>query len=279
MDTPLEPRVETRVDFPRIVANVILIPLGFLFAWAAAPRIDVIGRLTESMLSVATFTFLIWAVVFVAQCAYAFYQAQPAHHLDAPLRRVGWNTALNGLLLGCWGVSFANGYVPLAWVILVAMVVNLAIAEAELGEDAYHDRPLLMVRTPLVLTLGWLSFLLVVQTSTMLTSMIGYVPSHGAAVAWTVTMMILTACYGAFMTVWRRHAGYAFVIAWGLLGVGAYRVGLSPAVGVTAFVFAAMLVVIGAAELAAIARGYDLRRFHFRELHLRGLHLRRARHG
>jgi hypothetical protein len=251
---------EPGVDLPRVIANVVLIPLGILFTFGAVPRIAFVDRMTQSLLAPGAFTFVIWALIFASQCVYAFYQAQPQHHRDPVLRRIGWHTALNGLLIGCWSLAFAYAYIPLAWVLLIVMVANLAVVEVELGDDARHGSRLWLVRSPFVTNLAWISFALVVQTSTMLTTAIGYLPSRAAAIAWSLTLVILTASYGAAMALWRRHGAYAFAIAWGLFGIGAYRFGTSHALGITAYTFAAILVAIGLAQIVATTRGFSLHR-------------------
>lgn len=243
-------------DKVRQTANAVAIPLGVALncvPFAYGRSVGVVAREHEPLLAAAGWTFSIWGVIFMAQIAYAVFQALPKQRRHPVLRRIGWHTALNGLLGGIWTVAFTHHEDAAALVTMMALLANLVLIDIRLGEDANHGAALWLARVPLGLNLGWIAAAAILNVALFLHRDIGWNGSPFDPLVWSLAMVVAAALLALVMALSRQNLAFAVAIAWSLAGIADYRRLDTAPLALTAVILAMGLVVLVIVEGASIA--------------------------
>jgi hypothetical protein len=248
-------------DRARQIANLVCIPAGIALNFVpgiGGASVGAITRRHESLLAASGWTFSIWSLIFLGQLAYVVYQALPAHRTDATLRRIGWHTALNGLLEGAWTVAFCKEAITASFFVMLVLLVNLVLIELRLREDARAGRELVIVRLTYGMNLGWISVATILDTSLFLWDVVGWRGAPLTPVVWCEIMMLVAAVISVAMVVVRRNSVFALAVAWGLVGIATYRWADTRVISLVGFALAAALVVL--VVVARYAKSNSVRR-------------------
>ncbi|MEO6954197.1 MAG: hypothetical protein ABI321_20505 [Polyangia bacterium] len=242
-------RTHTHVgkDVARQVANVVLVPLGIALNYipiASGNTPATVSRAHEPMLAAAGWAFAIWGLLFVAQIAYAVYQALPSHRSDDVLRRIGWLTALNGVLAGLWTIVFCQELLTLSWLMMLGLLANLVAIDIRLRDDARHGASLWLVRITFGANLGWITVATLLDTSLFLYDVVGWKGAPLGPIVWSQIVVVLALLLASVLVVARRNYAFGLVVAWGLAAIGAYRMGVDRALGITAWGAALAIVLV-----------------------------------
>lgn len=242
-------------DRLRVVSNLVAIPLGIAMnSPGGGPReLVAAARADGPLLAASPWTFAIWGLIFGGQTVYAAYQALPRQRRNATLRRIGYATALNGLLGGAWAAAFVHGLLFLSWVVLLALLANLLLIEHRLGEGARAGRALWLVRIPFGLYLGWICVATLLDTAAFLDGLAQGSGSPLSPLPSAMMAVLLVAVAGLALELRYRDLAAPLAIAWGLLGVAVYRHSVAPALALLALVLsgALLLLVVSTARTSA----------------------------
>lgn len=236
--------MKTTTDRIRQITNLALIPLGIALNYVAVSRqsMEVAARVDEPVLAASGWAFSIWGLIFAGQMAYALYQALPSQTDRELHRKIGWNTALNGLFGGVWTVAFTNGAFTLAWFVMLALLVNLALIELQTRAHREAGATRYFVRFPFALNFGWITVATLLDTAHFFKRVVGYSGEPLTPVIWA-HILVATAVLVAILMVWKRQNGaFALAVAWGLVGIAAYRQATVPTLAVFALGSAVLLI-------------------------------------
>lgn len=190
----------------------------------------------------ANWAFAIWVPIYVGFLAYAGYQCFPRQRHRMVHRRTGWWLAASAAFNTLWTISWSAGLIPLAELLLIALMVSLAVVFGRLSrEAAASGAERFAFRVPTALYTGWVSVAIVMGTAA--TGVWAGLPGRSAIAA--VASIIVLAAVAAIL-VWvvfngTAVVGYSVAVVWALAGVAAMA---PPSVVVTTVLVIA--VVIGA---------------------------------
>ena len=234
-------------DVARQVANLVLVPLGIALNYLPATggrTAGTVSRAHEPLFAAAGWAFAIWGVLFALQLAYTVYQALPAHRTDDVLRRIGWLTALNGVLAGLWTVAFCREAIALSWLMMLVLLVNLVLVDIRLRDDARHGAALWLVRGAYGANLGWIAVATLLDTSLFLYDVVGWKGAPLGPERWSQIVVGLAAAIACGLVIARGRYAFGLAVAWGLAAVGAYRMGVARGLGLTAWTAATVIVLV-----------------------------------
>lgn len=209
-------------DLARQIFNLILIPIGIVIAmWpSSGPNsIGAISRQTQPLFGAAGWAFSIWGAIFAGQLFYAIHQARPGQRTSPLLRRIGVFTALNAIGGAAWTIAFVMHQFAIAWIIMVALLVNLIAIELRMRDDAERGTDFWLVRAPYALNLGWISVATILNTSQFLYASVGW---DGAPLGWRFWggfVMVTALMLGVAMLVLRKNRIFPMVVAWSQLAI------------------------------------------------------------
>jgi translocator protein len=190
----------------------------------------------------AGWTFAIWGPIYLGFLAYAGYQAFPRQRHRMVHRRTGWWLAASAVFNTLWMVTWSGRLIPLAELLLIALMVCLAVVFGRLSREAADSGPeRFAFRVPVALYTGWVSLAIVMGTAA--TGVWLGLPGT-SAIATVASIIVLVAVAAVLMWVvfnGTAVVGYSAAVVWGLAGVAA----MAPlSVSVTAVLV--LLVVLGA---------------------------------
>ncbi|KZE89371.1 TspO/MBR family protein [Microbacterium sp. TNHR37B] len=204
--------------------------------------------------------FGIWTVIYLLMIGYTVWQALPGQRARERQRAAGWWVAASAVLNGGW--LLASQFLNLVATV-VAIILLLVVLGATLRVLSRH-RPDSLVDVVLLdgtvgLHLGWVSLATVANITAWLTTEVAP-PSwaayqDGAGIA----VLVVVALVGLALA-WRTggRIAPALAMAWGLVWIGVARTTGEPAsnaVGITAFVVAAVVLIAAvAARLSSRGR-------------------------
>ena len=238
-------------DQLRQFANLIILPVCVFYDYSPRFNGESVGdvsRATQPMLSASSWAYLMWVPVLAGHFAYALFQGLP-HQQRRPLHRnIGWLTVINAALGAYWTFAFSHHAYASAALIMVAMLMNLALMESRIGEDAEIGKARWFVRSPFALNFGWVSIVTILNLTQTL-SAFGYTGAPLSPVIWANVLVLGALALGGFMAIVRKKATFAIAIAWGLVGIAAFEWGHVTSVTVTAGAGAVALFGIAVVEL------------------------------
>lgn len=221
--------------------------------FGGTPAQDVQGGALDadgSFLAPARSAFSIWSVIYLGLIAYTVWQALPSQRASSRHRAVGGLVAATAVLNGAWLVAsqFASLFVTVLVMVALLAVLSLTFwrtVATKAPRSSWLDAVLIDGVTGL--HLGWVSVALVANIAAWLTrvgspSLAEYADAWGIAVLIVVLVIGLATCV---LSHWR--VAPALAMAWGCLWIGVARLTgepASPAIATTAFVVAAVLLVV-----------------------------------
>lgn len=212
---------------------------------AAGESVGVVANDYGTPLLAAGWTFAIWAPIYLGFLAYAGYQLLPAQRGREIHRRTGWWLAASAVFNAGWILAFGARWLPLAELLIVALLVSLAVVFGRLSREPAADvRERVLLRGPVALYTGWVSVATVLGTAA--TGVWFGLPGTGPLTTIAAVVVLLAA---AAIVTWVIISGtavvlYAAAVVWALIGIGLNdrpaAVGVAAAAAIVVVVFAAI---------------------------------------
>jgi hypothetical protein len=248
--TVISPRA-TRADLVRsvvvaVLAVVQVLVSGLVGSGAAGESIGVVANAYSTPLLPATWAFVIWVPIYLGFLAYAAYQLIPAQRSRAVHRRTGWWLAWSAVFNGGWVLAFGSRWIPLAELLLVALLITLALVFGRLSrEPAVGTVERVAFRGPVAVYAGWVSMATVLGTAA--TGVWAGLPGDNAlaAIAAVVVLMVAAAIVAWVVLSGTAVVPYAIAVVWALAGIA-----LGDPPGAVVITGAVAIVVV----IAAVAR-------------------------
>jgi translocator protein len=204
-----------------VLAVLQVVVAGF----AGAGRLggESVGAVAESYptpLLAAGWAFAIWAPIYLGFLLYAGYQVLPGQRRRAVHRATGWWTAASAVFNMGWILSFGARWLPLAELLIVALMVSLAVVFGRLSRiPAAGVAERVLLRGPIALYTGWVSLATVLGTAA--TGVWIGLPGDGALAAVAAVVVLLAAAAIVTWVVVSGTAviGYAAAVVWALVGI------------------------------------------------------------
>jgi hypothetical protein len=218
--------------------------------------VGVVANSYPTPLLAAGWAFAIWGPIYLAFLVYAGYQVLPGQRRRAVHRETGWWMAASAVFNMGWIVAFGARWLPLAELLIVALLVSLAVVFGRLSRiPAAGVAERVMLRGPVALYTGWVSLATVLGTAA--TGVWIGLPGDGAlAVVAAVVVLLAAAAIVTWVVVsGTAVVGYAAAVVWALIGIALNN----PPDGVAAAAILAVLVVLGAAARRVSTSGNPMR--------------------
>lgn len=168
----------------------------------------------------AGYVFAIWGIIYIGWIAFVIHQFQPSQKESPRLRRLGYLFALSNLFNAGWLFAWHYNLFGLSVLIMLALLGLLVASYLRL--DVNRIRVSIAERwsvdIPFSIYLGWITVATVANVTSWLYS-IGWSGFGISAPLWAVIMIAVASVLGLLMTVTRRDAAYAFVLAWSFIGI------------------------------------------------------------
>ena len=211
------------------------------------------GRLGEPIATVAAayptpllaagWAFAIWMPIYLGFLAYAGYQLAPAQRRRRVHRETGWWMAAAAVCNIGWVLAFGAGWLPLAELLIIALMVSLAAVFGRLSRTpAAGVLERVVLRGTVAVYTGWVSLAIVLGTAA--TGVWVGLPGDGAlATVAAAVVLLATAAIVAWVVVsGTAVVGYAAAVVWGLAGIALN----DPPAAVSATAALAILIVLTA---------------------------------
>jgi len=246
----------TVVDRVRVVAVVLLAVAQTVVAVLAGAGVlgEPIGNVAAdypSPLRAADWAFGIWLLIYLGMLVQAGYQALPRQWSRAVHRSTGWWLAAAAVCNTSWVLTFGARLVPLAQLLIFALLICLAVVLARLRPVPATGRvERIAFRGPVALYAGWVS--MAVPLGAAATGVWAGLPGADA-LAVVLAVVVLLAV--AVVVVWVVVAAtavvpYAAGVGWALVGI---VLADPPAAVAAAAILAALMVATATARRVASA--------------------------
>jgi hypothetical protein len=226
-----------------VLAVVQIVVSGLGGSGAVGESVGVVANAYPTPLLAAGWTFAIWAVIYAGFLAYAVYQFLPGQRGREVHRRTGWWLGASAVLNPLWILAFSARLIPVAEVLIVALLVCLAVVFGRLSrEPASGVLERVVFRGAVALYTGWVSVATVLGTAA--TGVWAGLPGDGglADFAAIVVLAAVAAILAWVVLSGTAVVGYAAATVWALAGI----VGNDPGPAVTAAVVVVIVVVLTA---------------------------------
>jgi benzodiazapine receptor len=203
-----------------LLAVVQIVVAGFGGSGATGASIGAVARDYATPLLAAGWTFAIWAPIYVGFLAYAGYQLLPSQRSRAVHRQTGWWLAASAVLNPAWVLAFGARALPLAELLIVALLICLAVVFGRLSRiPASGVLERVVMRGPIALYTGWVSLATVLATAA--TGVWLGLPGDGAlaAIAAVVVLLAASAIVSWVVLSGTAVVGYAAAAVWALAGI------------------------------------------------------------
>lgn len=222
--TVISPR-SARVDIVRssvvaLLAVVQVVVSGLGGSGATGEPIGVVADDYRTPLLASGWAFAIWAPIYVGFLAYAVYQLLPAQRSREIHRRTGWWMAASAVVNPAWILAFGGRAIPLAEVLIIALLVTLAVVFGRLSHEPAADvRERVLFRGPVALYTGWVSLATVLGTAA--TGVWAGLPGENAlaAIAAVVVLLAASAIVAWVVLSGTAVAAYTAATVWALAGI------------------------------------------------------------
>ncbi|TQM09560.1 tryptophan-rich sensory protein [Pseudonocardia kunmingensis] len=253
--TVLSPHA-TRADLVRNIAVALLAIVQVVVAVVAGDAVGPVAREYATPLLAAGWTFAVWLPIYAGFLGYAAYQALPGQRARQVHRRTGWWLAASAVFNAAWVLAFGAGWLPLAELLILALLVCVAVAYGRFTRtpaDGVLER--VLVRGTVALYTGWVS--LATALGTAATGVWIGLPGAGplAVIAAIVVLLAVTAVVS-----WAVLAGTAVVplaaaVVWAIAGTALN----DPPAGVVVAGAVAIVVVIASVVRRITTAGFPVR--------------------
>ena len=253
--TVLSPR-STRNDVVRNVAVALLAIVQVVVSVLVGDSIGTVAREHATPLLAAGWTFAVWLPIYAGFLCYAAYQALPGQRARQIHRETGWWLAASGVFNAGWVLAFGAGWLPLAEVLIIALLVSLAVAFGRFSRvpaEGVLER--VVVRGTIALYTGWVS--LATPLGTAATGVWFGLPGTGAlaAIAAVVVLLAVTAIVSWAVLSGTAVVPFAAAAVWGLVGTSLNE----PPIGVVVAGAIAIVVVVAATARRITTAGSPVR--------------------
>jgi translocator protein len=187
---------------------------------ATHESIGAVAREYATPLLAADWAFAIWGPIYVGFLGYAVYQALPGQRGRQLHREIGWWLAFSAVLNIGWVLAFGSGWVPLAELLIVMLLVALAVVFGRLSrQPAESVLERVVLRGTVALYTGWVSFAIALATAAT-GAWIG-LPGSGALAAIAAVVVLLAVSVIASWVVLAGTAviGYSVAAVWAAAGI------------------------------------------------------------
>lgn len=237
----------TTTDRARGAAVLALAVVQLVVAWlggsgAVGGSVGDVARSYPTPVLPAGWAFVIWGPIYLGFLGYAVYQVLPGQRGRAVHRATGWWLAGSAVLNMAWILLFSAGFVVLAEVLIVALLVVLARVFGRLSRERAADTvERAALRFPVALYTGWVS--LAVVPGTAATGVRLGLPGDGALATIAAVLMLLVAAgiAASVITFGTAVVGYGAAGVWALVGIALNdppaAVGLAAAVAAVVVLF------------------------------------------
>ncbi len=218
--------------------------------------VGVVANDYATPLLAAGWAFAIWAPIYTGFLAYAVYQLLPSQRSRPIHRMTGWWLAASAVFNAGWIVAFAARWLPLAELLIVALLVTLAVVFGRLSrEPASGVLERVVLRGTVALYTGWVSLATVLGTAA--TGVWIGLPGEGAlAVVAAVVVLLVAAAIVAWVVLSATAVvAYAAACVWALTGIALN----DPPAAVVVTGAVAIVVVLGATLRRVTTAGNPVR--------------------
>lgn len=213
-------RRSARADLARAAVVAVLAVLQIVVSAFAGAGVGTVAREYPTPLLAEGWAFAIWGLIYAGFVVYAGYQLLPSQRGREVHRRTGWWLAATAVLNPLWIVAFSAHALPVAEVLIVALLVCLALVFGRLSrEPAAGVAERVALRGVVALYTGWVSLATVLGTAA--TGVWIGLPGTGALAAVAGVVVLLAA---AAILAWVALSGTAVVpftaaAVWALAGI------------------------------------------------------------
>ena len=239
-----------------VLAVVQIVVSGLGGSGAVGESVGVVARDYTTPLLAAGWAFAIWGLIYAGFLAYAVYQLLPSQRAREVHRRTGWWLAASAVLNPLWVVAFGARAVPVAELLIIALLVCLAVVFGRLSRIAAESvTERVVFRGVVAVYAGWVSLATVLGTAA--TGVWAGLPGTGALPAVAALVVLLAAAGIVAWVVLSGTAvmGYAAATVWALSGI----VANDPPSRVSGAGMVAIVVVLGATARRIATAGVPMR--------------------
>lgn len=209
----------TRTDLVRNVAVALLAIAQVTVAAVAGDTIGAVARWYPSPLLAAGWAFAMWVPIYVGFLGYAVFQALPGQRARQVHRTTGWWMAASALFNIGWVVSFGAGWLPLAQLMLIGLLVTITLVfgrYCRMPAESVVER--VVARGTVALYAGWVS--MATPMGTAATGVWIGLPGTGAlaVIAAVVVLLAVTATVSWAVLSGTAVVPFAVAAMWALVG-------------------------------------------------------------
>lgn len=225
------------------VLNFVVLCVHILVAYGTNARLfneKTVGEVSdqyESLMTPSGLTFSIWGLIYTALAAFCIYHLvvafrKPAlHPVNIDLGRIGVWFLVNNLAAIGWLLTWVNGNITAATILIVIQLVALMIIHIRTGiHDPYATAgSKIFTFFPLSIYFGWLTIATIVNIAAYL------VATHWQGMGWgyadttwaqfIIGLAILVTVVVIFA---QRNVFYGLVVMWALYGIKSKRESIDP---------------------------------------------------
>jgi len=211
------------------VVNPILI-IAVIVVNALAVVLPLNGRTTASisdsfasLFVPARYAFSIWSLIYACLLAFGVFQLLPRQRDNPFIGATDWWFALSCLANCGWLFAWHYGLYPLSLFIMFLLFLVLVIIYAGLhpagrGTDTPALGTRLFVRLPFSIYLGWITVVLLANTSDVL-SWANFAGLGAPNAAWAAALCIVVGAASLIMGAIFRDIACAAAVVWALIGI------------------------------------------------------------
>lgn len=239
-----------------VLAVVQIVVSGLGGSGTVGEGVGVVARDYATPLLAAGWAFSIWGLVYLGFLAYAGYQLLPSQRGREVHRTTGWWLVATGVLNPAWILAFGARWVPVAELLIIALLVCLAVVFGRLSrEPASGVLERVVFRGSIALYTGWVSLATVLGTAS--TGVWAGLPGSGALATIAAVVVLLAAVAILMWVVLSGTAvvGYAAASVWALSGIALN----DPPAAVAATGLVAIIAVLGATARRITTAGNPVR--------------------
>lgn len=209
----------TRTDLVRNAVVALLAVAQVLVAAVAGDTVGTVAREYPSPLLAAGWAFAAWVPIYVGFFGYAVFQALPGQRARQVHRTTGWWMAASALFNMGWVLSFGAGWLPLAQLMLIGLLVSITLVfgrYCRMPAESLLER--VAARGTVALYAGWVC--MATPMGTAATGVWIGLPGTGAlaAIAAVVVLLAVTATVSWAVLSGTAVVPFAIAVMWALVG-------------------------------------------------------------
>lgn len=203
-----------------LLAVVQIVVAALAGGGASGESVGTVARQYATPLLAAGWAFAIWAPIYAGFLAYAVYQLLPRQRGRQVHRETGWWLVASTVFNAGWVLAFAAGWLPLAELLIIGLLVSLAFVFGRLSRipaESVVER--VVMRGTIALYTGWVSLATALGTAAT-GAWIG-LPGTGslATIAAVVVLVAVAAIVCWVVLSGTAVVGYAVAAVWASIGI------------------------------------------------------------